>query len=177
MDSNTRGVIIDMFQLAEKGELAKIEQKHIITALISYGSFLLRNKSYNEIQEEFKRIRVGSRKLLEQTEQCIDLALENLKNTKDLLDSMQVDYQNLPEHAEMGDDKKTIAFIESLNQDLYNFSEAERLTGVTRQTLKKHAKAGLHGLKITKLSKSEYLNKERLIVYYRAKFNDNELPF
>jgi len=177
MDVNTKATFISMFQLAEKGELDKLEQKDVITALMSYGTFLLKNKSFEEIQEEFRKIRIGSRNLLEQTETCIDTALETLKSIKDFMDKMQIDLKNLPEYAEINDDAKTLGFIKSLTKDLYNFSEAETLTGVTRQTLKSHSEKHLHGLRITELGKRKYLSKERLIYYYRVRFNDNGLPF
>jgi len=177
MDLNTKGIFISMFQLAEKGELNKFEQKDVITALMSYGNFLLRKKPYDEVVTEFKKIREGSRLLLENTEKCIDSALENLKHLNDTIESIGLEMQNLPEYAELGDNLETLAFIKSLKQDLYNFSEAQKLTGISRQTLRIHAKKQLHGLKTTLLGKSEYISKERLITYYRAKHKDNDLPF
>lgn len=177
MDLSTKGIFISMFQLAAKGELNQFEQKDVITALMSYGNFLLRNKPYDEVVTDFIKIREGSRLLLENTEKCIDSALENIKYMNDTVESIGLQIQNLPEYAEIGDNTETLAFIKSLTQDLYNFSDAEKLTGVTRQTLKKHAEKELHGLKVTVHGKSTLLSKERLITYYRAKFKDNSLLF
>jgi len=177
MDLNTKGIFISMFQLATKGELTNLQQKDVLEALNSYGTHLMMNHSYEYAIEVFKKIRLGSRILLEQTENCIDSALENLEVIKKYTDKMEIDLKNLPEYAKLEDDVKTIAFIKSLDKDLYNFSHAERLSGVTRQTLKKHAKKQLHGLKIIEHGGSSYLDKERLIKYYRARFNDDGLPF
>lgn len=182
MDLNTKGIFISIFQLAEKGKLTKLEQKDVVNSLVSFGLNRLSQKmvdtdSETNIDEEFKRIRLGTRILLEQTEQCIDTALEVLKTQQDYFDKFKIDLRSLPEHAEFGDNTKTLAFIKSLKQDLYNFSEAEALTGVTRQTLKKHAEKELHGLKATVHGKSTLLSRERLIIYYRAKFKDDSLPF
>lgn len=182
MDLNTKAILISMFQLAEKGELTKLQQKDVVSSLVNFGMSRLSQKldgseSKLNIDEEFKRIRVGSRVLLEQTEQCIDTALEILKTQQSNFTQFKRDLKNLPEFAEIGDNLKTLNLIKLLDKDLYNFSEAEKLIGITRQTLKKHAEIGKSGLRIFESGKSKYLRREDLITYYRARTKDDSLPF
>lgn len=178
MDLNTKSIFIAMFQLAQKGKLTNLEQKDIITALNSYGMSLLKaDKTFEEISKHYKEIRVGSRILLEQTESCIDSALETIKLTIEFMDKQLIDVKNLPEYAKITDDANTIAFIKSLKDDLYNFTQAQGLLKTSRQTLKKYAIKKQRGLKIIIQGKSEYLLKEDMIVYYRNRFNKSDLPF
>ena len=182
MDVNTNTTFISMFQLAEKGELTKLEQKDVVNSLVKFGMNRLSQKlnninSESSIDEEFKRIRLGTRRLLEQTEQCIDTALEILKTQQNNFAQFKIEIQNLPEFSEIGDNIEVLNLIKKLDKDLYNFSEAGKLVNTTRQTLKIHAIKQKNGLKIFESGKSEYLTKEGLIRYYRAKFKNDSLPF
>lgn len=185
MDLDKKGIMISMFQLAEQGEFTKLEQKDIVDALFSFGMSRIvsqipkdSNKSSQiNIQEEFKRIRLGSRRLLEQTENCIDTALEMLDNYQSYIEKALGDINELPKYAEYGDTIETIKLIKALDKELYNFSHAEKLLGTSRQTLKKHAEANKDGLKIIQSGGSKYLHREDMIIYFRAKHKDKNLPF
>lgn len=60
--------------MAESGELNKTDQSEIMNALISYG----RSLKPDEVNDAFKNIRLGTRHLLEQTEKCLDSALDSV---------------------------------------------------------------------------------------------------
>lgn len=77
---------------------------------------------------------------------------------------------NLPAYGGVWDSDEVLDFIRSLKEDIYSFSEAERLLGVSRQTLTKYAKEGTHGLKTVRMKKSDYLTKESLVNFYREKW-------
>lgn len=158
-----KGIFISVFQMAESGELTKTDQSEIMNALISYG----RSLKPDEVHETFKNIRLGTRHLLEQSEKCIDFALESVKEYHQMLEGVIAKEKSLPEGASVGDDADTIKFIKSLTKDIYNFSEVQNLIDISRQTITKHAKNGLYSLKTTKISKTEYITRENLIVYYR----------
>ena len=185
MDLNRKGFFISVFQMAEQGELSNLEQKDIIDALQSYGMSQISNQISTDpnnqqeinIQDKFKRIREGSRILLEQTESCIDTSLAMLKEYQANIEKILAEFGTLPEFAQIGDSIETIKLITSLDQDFYNLSQAQELTGVTRQTLKKHAEQELNGLKLFQIGKSLHLSREGIITYYRAKFKDHSLPF
>lgn len=83
----------------------------------------------------------------------------------------------MPSEATLGDDAETIKFIDSLVKDAYNFSQAEKVIGISRQTIKIHAEKGLHMLKTTKISKTDYITRENLIIYYRDYFKKDGLGF
>lgn len=160
---NKKEILVSVFYLAEKGELSKTEQHEIISALESYG----RSLNPDEVNQRFKNIRLGTRYILEQTEKCIDSALEGVnafhKAIKDVIGADA----SLPKGALLGDDEETIKFIGALELDIYNFSQAEKLIGISRQTLKKHAESGQFDLKVTRISKTDYITRENLIRYYR----------
>ena len=185
MDLNAKSILISVFQLAEQGELTNLEQKEIINALHTYGISKINNQIGDDtnnleeinIQDEFKRIRLGCRSILEQTEKCIDTALKMLKEYQINIEKMRAEIGKLPKFAQYGDSIELIKLIKSMDKDLYNFSEAEKLVNTSRQTLKKHAIIQKDGLRIFQSGKSEYLTREGLIQYYRAKLKDDSLPF
>jgi hypothetical protein len=164
MDSSRKkGVFISIFQMAESGELTKTDQSEIMNALISYG----RTLSPDKVNEAFKKIRLGTRHLLVQSENCIDSALDSVHEFNNAIKDVIGKEKKLPIGATIGDDAETIAFISSLVKDAYNFSQAEKVIGISRQTIKVHAEKGLYSLKTTKISKTDYITRENLIKYYR----------
>jgi hypothetical protein len=170
---NKKAIFISIFQMAEKGELTSTEQSEIMNALISYG----RSLKPDEVNEKFKQIRLGTRHLLEQTEKSLDSALDSVNEFHKILESVVVKEKSLPDGATVGDDADTIKFIDSLKKDAYNFSEAQNVIGISRQTIKKHAENGLHSLKITRIIKTDYITRENLIKYYRDYFKKDGFGF
>lgn len=159
--------------MAEKGDLTSTEQSEVMNALISYG----RSLKPDEVNEVFKKIRLGTRHLLEQTEKSIDSALDSVHEFHKMLEKVIEKDKTLPDCATVADDAETIKFINSLDKDAYNFSQAEKLIGISRQTIKLHAKKGFHSLKTTKISKTEYITRENLIRYYRDYFKKDGFGF
>lgn len=170
---NKKEIFISVFRMAEDGELTNLEQKDIMNSLFSYGCSL----KPDEVNEEFKKIRIGLRHLLEQSEKCIDSALNSVEEFHKAIRDVIGKEKNLPSGATIGDDIQTIAFIDSLDKDIYNFSQAENVIGLTRQTIKTHAEKGLHSLKTTKISKTDYITRENLIIYYRDYFKKDGWGF
>jgi hypothetical protein len=167
MDSfEKKGIFVNVFLLAESGELTRTDQSEIMNALISYG----RSLKPDEVNDAFKSIRLGTRHLLEQTEKCIDSALDSVLEFHKAIEGVITKEKSLPSGATIGDDAETIKFIDSLVKDAYNFSQAENVIGISRQTIKSHAEKGLHSLKTTKISKTDYITRENLIRYYRDYF-------
>lgn len=167
MDSSEKkGIFVSVFLMAESGELTRTDQSEIMNALISYG----RSLKPDEVNDAFKSIRLGTRQLLEQTEKCIDSALDSVLEFHKAIEGVITKEKSLPSGATIGDDAETIKFIDSLVKDAYNFSQAEKLIGISRQTIKAHAEKGLHSLKTTKISKTDYITRENLIIYYRDYF-------
>ena len=78
--------------------------------------------------------------------------------------------RNLPECGSDWDSEEILDFIRNLEDDIYSFSAAERLLGVTRQTLKKYAKEGTYGIKTVQMKKSDYLTKNSIAIFYRKKW-------
>jgi hypothetical protein len=174
MDSSKKkGIFVYVFQMAESGELNKTDQSEIMNALISYG----RSLNPDEVNDAFKNIRLGTRHLLEQTEKCIDSALDSVIEFHKAIEGIITKEKSLPSDATLGDDAVTIKFIDSLVKDAYNFSQAEKVIGISRQTIKIHAEKGLHMLKTTKISKTDYITRENLIIYYRDYFKKDGLGF
>lgn len=170
---NKKGLFVSVFQTAESGELSNTEQSEIMNALISYG----RSMKPDEVNEKFKQIRLGTRHLLEQSEKCIDSALDSVQEFHKMIRQVLKEEENLPDGATVGDDVETIRFINSLNKDAYNFSQAEKVIGISRQTIKKHDENELYGLKITKIGKTDYITRENLIKYYRSYFKKDGYGF
>lgn len=170
---NKKGLFVSVFQMAESGELSKTEQSEIMNALISYG----RSMKPDEVNEKFKQIRLGTRHLLEQSEKCIDSALDSVQEFHKMIRQVLKEEENLPDGATVGDDVETIRFINSLNKDAYNFSQAEQVIGISRQTIKKHDENVLYGLKITRIGKTDYITRENLIKYYRSYFKKDGYGF
>jgi len=174
MDSfEKKGIFVNVFLMAESGELTRTDQSEIMNALISYG----RSLKPDEVNEAFKGIRLGTRHLLEQTEKCIDSALDSVIEFHKAIEGVITKEKCLPNGATIGDDAETIAFISSLVKDAYNFSQAENVIGISRQTIKSHAEKGLHSLKTTKISKTDYITRENLIRYYRDYFKKDGWGF
>ncbi len=171
--SDKKGIFVSVFQMAESGELTKTDQSEIMNALISYG----RSLKPNEVNEAFKNIRLGTRLLLEQSERCIDSALDSVQEFHKMVNAVLKEEINLPVGATVGDDAETIKFINSLKKDAYNFSEAQNVIGISRQTIKKHSESGLFSLKTTRIGKTDYITKENLIVYYRDYFKKDGFGF
>lgn len=170
---NKTAIFVSLFQMAEKGELSKTEQSEIMKALISYGRFV----KPDEVNEKFKNIRLGLRHLFEQSEKCIDSSLDSVTEFHKMINEVLKREEKLPAGASIGDDAVTIKFINSLNKDAYNFSQAEKVIGISRQTIKKHAESELHSLKTTKISKTDYITRENLIRYYRDYFKKDGFGF
>lgn len=168
-----KAIFISIFQMAEDGKLTSTEQSEIMNALISYG----RSLKPDEVNEAFKNIRLGTRNLLEQSEKCIDSALDSVQEFHKMLEGVETKVKSLPNGATVGDDAETIKFISSLKKDAYNFSEAQKLIGISRQTIKKHAESGSHSLKTTRIVKTDYITRENLIVYYRDYFKKDGFGF
>ncbi len=171
--SDKKGIFVSVFQMAESGELTKTDQSEIMNALISSG----RSLKPNEVNEAFKNIRLGTRLLLEQSERCIDSALDSVQEFHKMVNAVLKEEINLPVGATVGDDAETIKFINSLKKDAYNFSEAQNVIGNSRQTIKKHSESGLFSLKTTRIGKTDYITKENLIVYYRDYFKKDGFGF
>jgi hypothetical protein len=171
--TDKKGIFVSVFQLAESGELTKTDQSEIMNALISYG----RSLKPDEVNEAFKNIRLGTRHLLEQSEKCIDSAIDSVQEFHKMVKSVLKIEENLPKGATVGDDAETIKFINSLDRDAYNYSQAEKVIGITRQTIKKHAESGLHSLKTTRIAKTDYITRENLIIYYRDYFKKDGYGF
>ena len=152
-----------------------------MSALFSFGMHRLSSNintdnidaptQIENIEESFKKIRLGTRKLLEQTEQCLDEVLDMMKTQHQYINDFKIDLKNLPQYAVIGDNPKTLKFIQSLTQDAFNFSQAEKLIGISRQTIKSHADKNLHGLKPIEIGNSKYITKENFIEYYRNYFD------
>jgi hypothetical protein len=160
---NKKSIFISVFEMAEKGELTSTEQSQVMNALITYGCGL----KPEEVSQVFKNIRLGTRHLLEQTEKSLDFALDSVNEFHKKFEGIVTKEKSLPNGATLGDDAITIKFINSLTKDVYNISEAEKLIGISRQTITRHAKNGKYSLKTTKISKTDYITREILILYYR----------
>lgn len=171
--TDKKGIFVSVFQMAENGELTKTDQSEIMNALISYG----RSLKPDEVNETFKNIRYGTRNLLEQSENCIDSALDSVQEFHKMIKSVLKIDENLPKGATVGDDAETINFISSIDKEIYNFSQAEKTIGITRQTIKKHAESGLHSLITTRIGKTDYITRENLIIYYRDYFKKDGFGF
>jgi hypothetical protein len=174
MDSSEKkGIFIGIFQMAESGELTNTDQSEIMNALISYG----RTLSPDKVNEAFKKIRLGTKHLLVQSENCIDSALDSVHEFNNAIKDVIGKEKKLPIGATIGDDAETVAFISSLVKDAYNFSQAQKVTGISRQTIKKHAENGLHSLKTSRILKTDYIKRENLIIYYRDYFKKDGWGF
>lgn len=170
---NKKSILIQLFQLAENGELKKLEQKDITEALFSYGISL----KPQEVNSTFEKIRTGTRTLLNDIESCIDSSLSSLEEFHRNMEKSLGANSKLPKGATIGDDNETVSFIQSLTKDIYNYSDAANATNISRQTIKKHADGDLYNLKVTQIKKSEYITRENLIEYYRAYFKKDGFNF
>ena len=87
--------------------------------------------------------------------------------------------RSLPKFALAEDNAKIASFIRALaaDKDSYNFSEAERLIQITRQTLKKKIDKGFLEIKIEYSNKSALILKIDLIKLFRHYNATNTLGF
>jgi hypothetical protein len=168
---NDINLLVSLFQFAEKG--GELDREKVINALSSYG----RSLDPSTLDEVFKRIRVGTRNAFNQIDECLDEALNKVKVTNKIKSEIETEFGQLPKGASLNDDIETIRFIESLKNEFYNFSEASKLIGLSRQTIKDHADKNLYGLRTFRIKKSEYIEKRILVEYYRKYFNKDGWGF
>ena len=168
---NDINILVQLFQFAENG--GEMDREKVISALSSYGL------SHDPLTVEtvFKKIRVGSKNAITFIDNCLDESLERVKIVNKAKDDIIKEFGTLPEGASLGDDKETIRFIKSLTDDFYNFSDASRLIGLTRQTIKEHADKNLFNLKTIRKGKSDYITRDDIIIYYRNYYNKDGFGF
>ncbi len=97
--------------------------------------------------------------------------IEMYKMQTNLIDRVKT----LPPLADTFDPEVVLKFIRSLDKKHYSFSEAEKLLGVTRQTLRSYVDQGKYGLKVIQEKKSEYLTRESIVNFYRDRYFKDQI--
>lgn len=172
-DNNTTSLLIQLFQLAEKDGLNPIEQQQIIEAVSSYG----RSLKPNDFQKKFKNIRTGTRALLEQIENCLDSSVKSVSEWHNIIAEIKTNDGKLPAGADISDDAETIEFINSLKKEYYNFSDAEKLIGPSRQSISIWAKEGRYSIKTIQKGERTMFTKIGIIEFYKAYNNKDGFNF
>ncbi len=168
---NDLNILVSLFQFAEKG--GELDRNIIVNALSSYG----RSLETSTLDESFKNIRIGTRNALNLIDSCLDEAIEKVKALNKIKLDIEKEFGELPNGASLNDDIETIRFIKSLQKDVYNFSDASKLIGLTRQTIKEHADKQLYNLKTLRIGKTDYISREVMIKYYRTYFDKDGFGF
>lgn len=168
---NDINLLVQLFQFLQKG--GELDKENLIKALSSYG----RSLDQSRLDEVFKNIRVGTKNAFNQIDECLDESIEKVKAFNKKLEEIEKEFGQLPDGATINDENDTIRFISSLIQDFYNFSEASKLIGLTRQTIKEHADKNLYNLKTIRIQKTDYITRQSMIIYYRTYFDKDGFGF
>lgn len=133
-----------------------------------------------EVKLKIKKFRKGIPNFLKMVDDALDEAEKMNTRMYKLINVSKERINNLPKLAAFEDSDKVVEFIRSLDKDHYSFSEAAKLLGVSRQSLRKYADENLHGIKIVRVTRSDYITKESMASFFRKKFDDehsDSLPF
>ncbi len=133
-------------------------------------------KDFTKTLKKFKQAIPNFLKVLDEVlDEAEKMGLRNYEINEQEFEKIK----NLPPLANTQDAPQVIAFIRQLDKDLYNYSEAAKLLGVTRQTLKTYTEDENHTLKRRYSGKSWYITKESIVWFYRNRFDDenDHLPF
>jgi hypothetical protein len=168
---NDLNLLVSLFQFAEKG--GELDRNIIVNALSSYG----RSIQPSTLDESFKNIRIGTRNALNLIDSCLDESLQKVKVFNKKVLEVESEFGQLPDGASVNDEIDTIRFIDSLKKDVYNFSDASKLIGLTRQTIKEHADKNIYNLSTLRIGKTDYISREIMIKYYRAYFEKDGFGF
>lgn len=168
---NDINLLVELFQFAEKG--GELDREKVIHALASYG----RSLDQSTLDETFKNIRIGTKNAFSQIDECLDESLQKVKIFNKKVLEVESEFGQLPDGASVNDEIDTIRFIDSLKKDVYNFSDASKLIGLTRQTIKEHADKNIYNLSTLRIGKTDYIPREILITYYRTYYNKDGFGF
>lgn len=176
---NIEQLISELFLAAERGDLTEVDTDAYLLSIISFASH--HKAAYDD---DSYKIRIKKfRKALSNFNSKLDATLGQAEITADKLVKVGRDSINhlksLPMFAQADDNKEILKFINGLKEDkeTYNFSEAQELTGVTRQTLKGKIDKGFMDIKPVYKSKVALLKKEDLIKLYRHYHNNDTSTF
>ena len=168
---NDINLLVELFQFAEKG--GELDREKVIHALASYG----RSLDQSTLDETFKKIRIGTKNAFNQIDECLDESIQKVKVFNKKVMEVESEFGQLPDGASFNDEKETIKYINSLKSEHYNFSDASKLIGLTRQTIKEHADKNLYNLSTLRIGKTDYISRETMINYYRAYFEKDGFGF
>jgi hypothetical protein len=163
-----KNLVIELFMQVESGELANFNPEKLIASIIRFASSNEKGEYQAEnYKDRLKTFRTGLMDLFKK----LDVMIDSAEGTVDKIVSFQrkrmKKLETLPKYALIEDNEKIIEFIRKLNKDFYNFSSAEKLVGVTRQTLKKKIDEGFLDIKLVYLNKAPLISQQDLIRIYR----------
>ncbi len=76
---------------------------------------------------------------------------------------------NMPLDCTLEDSDELIEFAKKLNKSNFNYSEAARLLGISRQTLKRYINENKYDLEEVRKKRSSYLTRKSVVNFYRNK--------
>lgn len=176
---NIEQLISELFLAAERGDLTDVDTDAYLLSIISFASHNTAAYDDDSYKIRIKKFRMA----LSNFNSKLDATLGQAEIVADKIVKVgraNIDHiKGLPKFGEADDNKEVLKFIKGLKEDkeTYNFSEAQELTGVTRQTLKAKIDKGFMNIKPVYKSKVALLSKEDLIKLYRHYYNSNTSTF
>ena len=163
-----KNTIIDLFMLVEAGDLGNLNTNELVTGIISYASCNEKGDyQAGNYKERLKTFRTGLADLFKKLDVMIDSAEGDVERIVSFQRKRMKKLETLPQYALIEDNDKIIEFIRSLDKEFYNFSSAENLVGVTRQTLKKKIDEGFLDIKLVYKNRAPLISVQDLIRIYR----------
>lgn len=176
MEEQPNSLMMEIFNRIMKGEvLSDYDRKQYKGFLLSMAfSIKMPPKEFKKLVEKFRRS-------IPNFLQKLDEDLNEMEKVNEKVFKYEEErsewIESLPKYADSLDAPELVEFIRSLDKEYYSFSEAERLLDVSRQTLKKYADNGLHGLRCHVVGRVQKLHKADIINFHREKNFADYLPF
>lgn len=135
--------------------------------MLFYDMAYTNSMSLKDFTTRIKKFRQAIPNFLMTLEKVLDMAEKMGSDFYKFKENETEALKDLPPLADFLDQPEVITFIRQLDKDLYNYTEAAQLLGLTRQTVSSYTNDKNHILKKIHKGKSWYVTKESMVLYYR----------
>jgi len=157
--------------------LVELNEKKCLEAMTYMA--IINNELPQNLINKIKAMRSALPNFLAQYDDCLKKLSQTYEDYYNFQQLEREKLEHLPKQANEDDTEETVNFIMSLEKEYYNYSEAECLLKICRQTIKRWATKGVNGIKYENRIglKREYLSKDSIIQIYRHKYADVQSNF
>jgi hypothetical protein len=152
------------------GSLNRLNIVNFTSALYEYGLKMFNPSDY---ELGLKRIEENVQRFSEDFSKAIEQAKIMLNAHYQIAAKIENTRKSLPNNAKLDDPKPVIDFINKLHLEYYNFSQAEKVLGISRQTLTKYAKKKYLDYNTIRRGEREVISKKDIIIFFRNLYNIN----